>query len=167
MLALPVWPRPFALSGKPAPATFQGHQWVHAPPDMKPVLDDFDAESIFSEVIKPHLFARMLAKIAHSHTIAVFGPGSFKPVLTPLILNEGERYIEFVGSSPDIDPPEPATTLMTSFEVFPRETDGALLGIFNFRLFANIGAPTYHIVVGEMEQVWLDQAAALDKAGDT
>ena len=149
LINLPVWPLPFALRGIPAPEAFEGRQWLYNP-GMKQALDDYDAESFVTEQIRPHLFARMLAKIAHSHSTAVLGADAFKPALLPLILNSGQRYIEFVGGSFELDPPQPHATLLTSFEVVPRQTDGAPLGVFNLRLFANIGGPTYHIVIGEM-----------------
>lgn len=154
MVPLPVWPLPFALRGIPAPDTFNGLQWLYGPGDMTAALKDFDAESFITENIEPHRFARMLAKIAHSHAIATIGPDTFRHALPPLILNEGMRYIEWVGGSIELDPPEPQATMLISFEVAPRHTDGTPLGVFSIRLFPNLGGPTYHIVIGEMLKPW-------------
>lgn len=153
-VAFPVFPAPFALLGLPAPEIFDGLQWVRVPADIDRALVDFDASEFLSEVIKPQLFARMLAKIAHSHCIAVLGADRFRSVLPPLILNEGMRYIQWVGGSLKIEPPEPDISFRIDFEIVPRFTDGALLGVCGIRLFPNLGGPTYRIVIGEMLKPW-------------
>lgn len=42
-------------------------------------------------------FTRMLAKIAHSHAVAEFGPDSFEPFLPDIILGRSEHISHFVG----------------------------------------------------------------------
>jgi hypothetical protein len=154
--AMPVWPNPFILSGLPAPDSFMGAQWVYNPNDMKRVLSDFNAESIISENLDPMKFARMIAKIAHSHTVAVMGLESFQPLLPPLILGYRRDYIDLVGGVPEEHPSLPQASLTMSFQT-AHQSDGKIFGIFNIRLFANLGGPIYRVVVGELKSPWPDK----------
>lgn len=47
--------------------------------------------------VDANLFARMLAKIAHSFAVAVLGPNGFAPTLPPIILGTDPKHAKFVG----------------------------------------------------------------------
>ena len=57
--------------------------------------------------LKPLVFARLLAKIAHTFSIAYLGIDSFTPLLSPLILGETDTAAHLVGRG---DPPTSPTT---------------------------------------------------------
>jgi hypothetical protein len=94
-------------------------------------------------------FVRMLAKIAHSYTVAVYGRDAFTPFLIPLILKGGPNAPQFVGS-----PPRPGRDDRTSEITHQVGIDfvshhATWLGLVTIRLFAYLGTPRYHVVVGE------------------
>ena len=157
MIVLPVFPNPTILSGKPTPTSFMGANWHRQATNMMEFLEAHDAEYVMSKSIEPKKLARMIAKTAHAHTTAILGPGSFKPLLTDLILGEpGEYFIELVGGeiAPDegrwefVRPTPETLNLYIVFDWF-RETDGKCFYVAAIRFFANLGAPTYFAVVGE------------------
>ena len=153
---LPVFPEPFALRGLAGPETFDGFQWTHGPAGekMKKALEDFDAVGFLTEEIKPFHLARMLAKIAHSHAIAMLGEDSFEPWLPELILNENMSYPYWVGSELPIRPATPEHTMTIEFGVTNRSTDRTPLGVIYIRLFPNLGGPIYLVVIGKMLKPW-------------
>lgn len=151
VIFMPVWPMPFTLQGKPAPETFDGMHWASKPNETLAALN---AEAVISEHIQPAKFARFLAKISHSVAIAVFGAAFFKPVLPDLILGRKKVYIDFVGGSLDIRPPESDSAILTDFWPYERKLDGHEYLVAHIRLFPLLGAPDYVVVVGEKLQPW-------------
>ncbi|HZM45685.1 MAG TPA: hypothetical protein VFC14_12690 [Burkholderiales bacterium] len=95
--------------------------------------------------MNPHIFARMLAKIAHSFAVAEIGLDNFTPFLQKMIIEGIETPSYYVGGD---------------FTVPPAERDGAMHWVrlqpddnylvATIRLFAPLGAPLYHIIVGTL-----------------
>lgn len=144
---MPAFPPPFILSGLPAPEKFWGANWAPFSPS-KEFVESVGAQSVFSEEISPLKFARMLAKIAHSMAVAVYGIDAFQPLLPPLILGERKRYVELVGGSFADEPATHKEIHGISINV-KRRVDGSELLIARIRLFGNLGAPIYVVAIGK------------------
>jgi hypothetical protein len=105
------------------------------------------------------VFARMLAKIAHSYIAGEFGIDTFRPMLQDLILGNDKNAAFVVGSEPHLSPP---TELKSNTLHWDRwDGHGKSFLSARIRLFthlgwgveapANIGSPIYHVVVGEID----------------
>jgi hypothetical protein len=95
----------------------------------------------------PRQFAQTLAKIGHSYAVTQLGLNTFRPLAIDLILGRTTNLSHVVGGSMDIPSPEPGIghKLVLGFLVnYPHA-----FVIVDLRLFASIGTPAYHIVVGE------------------
>lgn len=97
----------------------------------------------YVQMFHPEMFCRMLAKIAHSFVCKEIGIDKFRPYLSDFILNGSGNMGRFIGSW-----------------MFSQEKSGGTHDISIIRiertivvlltLFADISAPTYAIVVGEL-----------------
>ncbi len=105
------------------------------------------------------IFARVLAKIAHSFAVLRLGVDGFEPFLQKTILTEGTRVFRFVGGVNEIIPPtEPPGPNIHKLDLKLIEHDGKPLVIASVRLFSNWqthlrghpngGTPEYHVIVG-------------------
>lgn len=94
----------------------------------------------------------MFAKIAHAYTVAEFGIKSFKPLLTNLILGRDKAPLHYIGClGDDLPPKENDFHRVTAFHAdLDRNQVKRRFSVINLRLFANLGAPQYHIVSGEL-----------------
>lgn len=93
-------------------------------------------------------FARMLAKIAHAYAVANLGLNGFRPLLPDLILGKSATAPYFVGG--DASAPVPDTEPTLHYVCLQNcLTAGVEYVLAAVRLFAFIGMPRYHIVVGE------------------
>lgn len=92
-------------------------------------------------------FARMLAKIGHSYAIAHLGLGAFRPLLPDIILGKSTKAPWVVGGDASATPPETERVL---HHVYLQNclTDGIEYVLVAIRLFAFVGMPRYHVVVG-------------------
>lgn len=143
---------------QPAPITkFENWQWIAEDPAirMNKLLQPGDAGWEIHSEVKPLVFARMLAKIAHAVTVGWLGLDSFKPYLRPLILGENENAAYLVGGAEPPTAPGPAQqysekTLHHILKIIPMSSPGKpdLLAA-SIRLFLHIGTPTYWVIVGE------------------
>lgn len=157
VIALPVFPNPTILvSDDPPPSGFTAGNWNPKPSNLAEFLEKHDAEAIITKTIRPLDLARVIAKTAHAHAIALLGPGSFKPLLCDLILGKTKQWIDLVGG--EIRPDhgdwkllKPTPRHVNTFIVFDwfRNTDGMCFYVAAMRFFGNLGAPTYFAVLGE------------------
>lgn len=94
-----------------------------------------------------HEFCLMLAKIAHSYSIAVIGNNSFVPFLPQVILKRNlDDRARYIGGLIQCEPDRPETLHEISFD---HHTCGRSdLVSVRIRLFACLGAPTYFVVAG-------------------
>jgi hypothetical protein len=88
----------------------------------------------------------MLAKIAHSFAVAEMGLGSFKPLLPDLILGKTMTPTYWVGGQLDIPPPGVTDRIDLDYDW---NANGKTFTVAHIRLFAQLGAPLYHVVIGE------------------
>lgn len=90
-------------------------------------------------------FFRMLAKIAHSYSIAELGLDAFTPSLIPLI-RDGElsNSIQHIGGLSKAEPASRAVHEISHLEVGARPR----LVVVRVRLFAALEAPTYIVSAG-------------------
>jgi hypothetical protein len=120
-------------------------------------------------------FGRMLAKIAHSFAIALFGLNAFQPFLRDFILGKSNHMTYFIGSTD----PEPALAspenlgYQIGWKVWQSTATNQLppynLLIIEIRLFPSVGLPhlgppRYFVVVGQPlrtledgHQIWVKE----------
>ncbi|RYF38817.1 MAG: hypothetical protein EOO38_24235 [Cytophagaceae bacterium] len=148
ILVMPVYQSPGIMRGIDAACALKEEvgAWLHTEPWHYSEATSSDVhvqtETNFS------VFDRFLAKTAHCATVARYGLHTFKPLLTDMILGRDmsqTRYL--IGCTP----PEAPSDKHYSFR-FSRPTNGPLAGyiVCLFRLFADLGSPTYLIVSGKI-----------------
>lgn len=113
------------------------------------------AEAIASHGFDTVVFSQMLAKIAHGYAIAKIGARSFVPYLVPFILRKFERAdhypacYDLVGGNPDLfAPSEPEELHQLGHEIVGHGNKRVI--VVGIRLFANLGAPLFWVVAGEI-----------------
>jgi hypothetical protein len=105
----------------------------------------------------------MLAKIAHSFAVAKYGMDSFAPLLLDLIKCQTDIAPYFVGGEFMEDLPKQSTVLHDVFRNDCRRDDGPTFFGVSIRLFAFMGMPRYHVIVGQL----LRPGPAGERRGDT
>jgi hypothetical protein len=108
------------------------------------------ATSMMSPVTDTKRFCQFLAKTAQTLAVAELGADGFKPLLRKLI--EGHIGIDemhqLVGGQPE---PNAATDSLHEIGLEQkRGANGKIYVVAKLRFFANLGAPIYYVVVGEM-----------------
>lgn len=156
------WPVPGILFNEVPTTEFEGELAVRCDQEkMKQYASDVEAFRIGR--VGPLNFARMLAKIAHCYAIARFGSDSFEPMLPSLILGRIDWGQLFVGGDASAEPPYQSGILHDVFRMDCRRDNGPdYLGVA-IRLFAMMGMPRYHVIVGRR----LKEAPVAEKQGDT
>jgi hypothetical protein len=111
-------------------------------------------------------FCQLLAKIAHGFAVAELGLDGFMPMLPPFILREfgakenWPNCYHVVGGNPfDWAPDEALHVLGWGFP-----DSGHQYLVVLIRLFANLGAPIFQVVVGEVTEEQKARAIALGEA---
>lgn len=100
----------------------------------------------------PSLFARMLAKIAHSFAVAEYGFSSVVPLLPPLILGKtvNDSFNHLVGSLKLIPPKSKDMTEVRLIRMRTYVTGKEYL-VAEIRIFGDLGMPVHLVVVGASE----------------
>lgn len=111
---------------------------------------------------QPYQFARLLAKIAFSYSVAEYGLGAFTPLVVDIIRGHSDDYFYSVGGQFEIQAAIPGGNHVTDIKILFRSARQALL-IVDVRLFSQIRTPAYHIVVGEIDLHNPKQAAAFER----
>ena len=96
----------------------------------------------------PMDFARMLAKIAHVGGIAEHGQSSFTPALPDLILGRDLMLSSYLVGGDTTERPEDEQVLHNIYRQDCR-IQGVHYMMMAIRLFAFMGMPRYHIIVGK------------------
>lgn len=149
VVALPAFPMPTIMLGTQPTKGFMGGSWVPQPTNLSEKLAEFGAEAIETKDVNAGKLARLLAKIAHAHAVALLGLDGFKPLLPDLILGKRHLFIEFVGGDLNRHPPDPKHINRLALMYWRRKIDGKLFIAAEIRFFANLGGPIYYAVVGE------------------
>jgi len=137
---------PGIITGRPRNPGFYARQWhLNDREKLDKLLIEEGVDNLAVSKMNPHIFARMLAKIAHSFAVAEIGLDNFTPFLQKMIIEGIETPSYYVGGD---------------FTVPPAERDGAMHWVrlqpddnylvATIRLFAPLGAPLYHIIVGTL-----------------
>jgi hypothetical protein len=146
---------PNALAGFPAEFDTSTHHWVPVPIASTEELNSFkkshDWDGKVSVRMRPIEYARMLAKIAYSYAVANLGYGSFKSLVVDLILGKTDNISYAVGGDWEIEPPVKDGGHLLSISYLVDVDRKRAWVIVDIRLFASIGSPTYHVVVGEAD----------------
>lgn len=96
----------------------------------------------------PTIFSKMLAKIGYSYAVAIAG-GNFKPIIGPAIVGKEPWYSGFlVGGNPN---PVAPSKFLTELQLLRCPSAmGIEYLMARIRIFGDLGAPVYHVVVGEL-----------------
>jgi hypothetical protein len=107
--------------------------------------------SIRPEVkLNPIVFARMLAKIAHSFAIAILGINGFQPMLKSLIVEEDLPMASYlVGGGPGFGEPDIGNGIFYTLNCGSRKYNGIDYVVVSIKLFAT-ELPRYEVVVGKV-----------------
>jgi hypothetical protein len=142
---------PGILVGRPQQlGDFRG-AWIKAfNLPMHELQQSHGVQSIMSDVTDLKRFYQFLAKTAHALAVAELGIEGFKPLLRKVIDGQFSfnRMHYLIGGFPDHLPPSD-----TLHEIgLERRTaaNGKAYAVAKIRFFANLGAPTYCVVVGEI-----------------
>jgi hypothetical protein len=109
--------------------------------------------SFHGPIIDRVRFAQLLAKTAHAFAVAELGTSGFAPLLPEAILKNPdlwgasglEEMEALIGGLPD----QPPSDVLHEIGWNTIEAGGKRYAVVVLRLFANLGAPVYLIVVGE------------------
>lgn len=116
--------------------------------EMTAAQKKYNWDTITKLTALPKEYARMLAKIAHSFAVAHLGLDSFRPLAVDVILGESHDFGDVVGGSLDVPPHVPDAGHLLVLHWYIAHTRFFI--VVEIRLFASIGTPTYHVVVGEV-----------------
>lgn len=156
------WPIPGLLSGAEPTSKFGGELVVRGDTAQ---IGNFTTDDVGYRIARVGTldFARMLAKIAHAYAVARYGFDSFEPFLPPLIRGDTNLAPQFVGGDGRETPREQPNVLHEIFRLDAQKAgDVPYLGVA-IQLFAMIGMPRYHVIVGRR----LKEGPASEKRGDT
>ena len=151
MLLFPRLGPPGILVSRPQEHADMRGMWVYRLNLNPASLSKYGIQSIASAVMNTHRFSQMLAKIAHSFAVARFGLHGFTPILLDHILHTGKCPWHFVGGR-DGDPT--VSNALHEIEHEECETVAKRFLLVRVRLFANLGAPGYVVVTGELPSRW-------------
>lgn len=94
-------------------------------------------------------FSRMLAKIAHAYAMAELGAQAFRPLLPAIILGHSSQAPFLIGGDESPMSLEPQPSILHHLYFQNCRTGGVFYTLVAVRLFACMGMPRYHVVVGE------------------
>ena len=126
--------------------------WLFVPQmDAAALREKYGISSWASNQMDSISFGRMLAKIAHGFAVALQGLDSFVPFLPDLILNDrGHEFLRFIGSM-DSFGQVAGGDIIHWFQLVAEVAGGQRYLTCHLRLFDSFGAPTYRIVVGQLQ----------------
>jgi hypothetical protein len=131
------------------PATYSTKIWMGGltQDELRQIKEKYGGRGFAAGGFETRSFVRMIAKISHSYAVAYHGLGTFDPLLTKMIRGEPYSIGHLVGGHGEDEPAEPlAHTISLQQKVVGH--DRFLVAFV--RLFANLGAPRYHAVVGRI-----------------
>jgi len=95
-------------------------------------------------------WCRMLAKIAHSHAVAMRGFNGFRPYLQKMIRGMDNSYGHYLGGTLEIRPKDDFLHMLTIKEWKSDKVPDKTFLVVTVRIFASFGAPECIAVVGEI-----------------
>lgn len=150
LMMLPIYMAPGIMASRPEGMSTMCGFWSCAV-NFDPInLSNKKITSIKCE-IDTVLFSQMLAKIAHSFLVAELGLDAFQPTLKDFIIKKFDKdekisdEIDYLGGAVDL---EPASSNFHEIGWYQYGYGSLLYLVVRIRLFAKLGAPTYHVVAG-------------------
>jgi hypothetical protein len=170
LLVLPTLPPPGIVLDRPPRGLIPLSLWHWYSPDFQARMSRLyrpgEYQASIQSTIKVDIFGRVLAKIAHTISVASFGLDGFRPFLPPIILGTDPHVGHFVGQSREPTQagplPQPGVSKLEAHEMtigVGRTQTGQNYLTATIRLFTFTGSPTYFIVVGTPTQRTLEQLA--------
>ena len=124
--------------------------WIFAESkDLSNLTDKYGIYQFATMSINSLSFGRMICKIGNSWVTKQLNGRQFFPFLQKIILEDrGYDFLNFVGISHFNAPPSGAGAIEHKLRLFEHPHELGRLLICEVTLFANLGAPTYHAIVG-------------------
>ena len=108
---------------------------------------------IINKIIPTSDFCRLLAKIAHSYSIALLGNNSFEPTLLDIILGKNTDFFDFIGGPDEITQLsiDKSQLHQISISYIYNHLNQTLPPIINAEiyLFSFLNMPLYQVIVGK------------------
>lgn len=157
-LDIPIEAHPFSFSmpGLPVAGILEGREPTHNAtiervhtflgPGFQEKMRHIGANTAFT-LFPVGEFFQLLAKIGYAYAVAEIGYERFSPFLIDLIRGDDDHLGHHIGT--EARTPEGRTKDLHTLTLGAARTPaGDELIVVNVRLFARIGAPTYHVIVG-------------------
>ena len=147
VLTLMMYPIPGILRGRDPAKKIEQTVWFSVSRKDARKLGAFRVKGDFDSLS----FCRMLAKIGHSYAAGILGKKEFsdiRPLLCDLIRSGTEPPFHLVGTDASIPPVVSTEPSHTVSLVLSSHANRQFL-VASIRLFAHLGAPLYHAVIGE------------------
>jgi len=143
---LPVLPVARYLRGLPDTNTVRNAgfwSWVDVEKG-RAVARRLGTRTINSNESHPAIFVQMLAKIGHAYAVSQYGVDGFEPLAVDWALDR-KRTINYIVGCDETIPPQPEPDLHR-LQLYVHAENRTIA--CQVRLFAQLGAPLYHVVVG-------------------
>lgn len=160
MVQMPIFRKPGILRGEPNPTKNQLGRRItvkmwdtpfdNTQKTLEKLADKYGAVDcqVFCDM-EVSKFSRMIAKIAHSFSVAEFGINNFRPMLQDIILGNSQLFTDVIGGDQchgDEDNDGQVHDVCFEFKKFEHPN----LLIAKVQLFSNLGMPVYYVAVGKL-----------------
>lgn len=149
LFTMGIFDPPGILLGRKPSRDIDMAMWMFTTESLQEEFRALDGIGFVTRPFHPLRFSRMLAKIAHAKAVAELGLHGFKPHLPDLILGKSETAQHWVGCYSG-EPIGAEEKVLHRLHLEWHEFNGRTYVTANIRLFAQLGAPTYWVVVGEV-----------------
>jgi hypothetical protein len=142
-IVLPHFLQPGLLSNRPSDAggIYCDGVGLYPSPEFVDRLQALGPRGSVYTLLRPEVFCRMLAKVAHAYTVAELGLGNFEAFLPEVILGQNPDFSNFVGSFYGEEPQADDLHTLGFSTMAP-------LIVVKVRLYARYGVPSYVVVAG-------------------
>jgi len=124
--------------------------YSHDPQKQEKLFQVLGARRIYLAAFNAMKFSSMLAKIAYAFAVADLGYKNIRPFVLDTIFEKDKTPSYWIGGNKELAPPTDFLHQMRiEYIRKPLDFDGRVYILVHLRLFANLGAPEYHVVVGE------------------
>jgi hypothetical protein len=159
-LAMPLLDLPGILNGRPSSDRVEFRLWIWVDENAIKASKALGGIGFVGRPFEFGRFARLLAKIAHAKAVAELGVDGFAPLLPNLVLGNAKAPSRFVGCYSG-EPIAAESNVVHRLHLEWLTVDKTTYVNANIRLFAQLGTPTYLVVVGTLPAA---TASATDNA---
>ena len=146
-LYLPKFDAPGILTGQPPSTLFRYYTWgVGDGVDFDAFAATYGSTELIPDPFYVYQFFQLLAKIAHSYAVAVYGVDGFRPLLLDIIFGRYATPSYLIGGS--IKDQLQKEGIRHYIESSRQPLGNITYLVIAIQLFAEIGGPLYKVVAG-------------------